>query len=82
MIIKWVMEATLLNEICTSPPQFLKNGKRETCVFFANLAQLSLFWKNIFPFSYVVPFGYYKSANEGTIKFLVKFGVTSPSPRK
>jgi len=80
MIIKWVMEATLLNERARHSSS--KMGKERLVFFFANLAQLSLFWKNIFPFSYVVPFGYYKSANEGTIKFLVKFGVTSPSPRK
>jgi len=38
--------------------------------------------KEYFPFSNVAPFGYDNVANEGTITFLAKFGIISPSPRK
>ena len=38
--------------------------------------------KEYFPLLYVEPFGYNKSANDSTVKFLAKFGAISPSPRK
>jgi len=36
----------------------------------------------IFSVSYVVLFGYDTLVDEGTVKFLVKFGAISPFPRK
>jgi len=61
---------------------FRKRVKADVIIFHQNVRRLSLFRKNIFPFSYVAPFGYDKSANEGTIKFLAKFGAISSSPWK
>jgi len=47
-----------------------------------NVGQLFLFLKNVFRFLYFALFGYDKSANEGTVKFLLKFGEFSPFPQK
>ena len=57
-------------------------GKERLRSFHQNVGRLSLS-KEHFPFSRVVPFGYDKSANEGTVKFfLAKFGAISPPSRQ
>ena len=50
----------LYNESAMLPP---KRVKGDLCSFHQNTGWLSLFQKNIFPFSYVEPFGYNKASN-------------------
>ena len=47
----------------------LKWVKEDLLTFHQNVGRLSVFWKNVFPFSDVVPFGYNNTANEGTLRF-------------
>ena len=56
--------------------------QRDLCIFQQNVGRLSLFRKNIFPFSYIVPFVYDKSANEGTINFWQNLGQFPHLPQK
>ena len=62
------------NQSVTVPPKRLQGALR---IFLQNVAWLSLFWKNVFPFSCVELCGYDNSPNDGTIKFLAKFGPIS-----
>jgi len=62
-------------------PQNMRKGNLRI-FFHKNAVRLSLFWRNIIPFSYVEPFSNDNSANGGTIKFLTKFGEIFPSLRK
>ena len=60
-----------------------KIGKRKQLrILHQNVARLSLFWNNNFPYFTCCDVRYDKSANKDTVKFLAKFGAISPSTRK
>ena len=67
------------NASTTVPQKWVKDDLH---FFHQNVARLSLFWQNIFPFSRVQQLGYNNSPNESTVKFSTKFGAISLSPRK
>jgi len=57
-----------------------ENGKWRLEYFSPKCSTIIPLLKEIFPFSCVQPFGYDNLPNEGTVKFLAKFGTVSPSP--
>jgi len=68
-------ELKLYNEFATLPPKWVKKGDSRS--FHRSVGRLSLFQKNIFPFSRVEPLGY-KSTNEGTVTFWGKIWGSFP----
>ena len=56
----------LVQQVRHASSKWVKGDLR---IFQHNVGRLSLFRRNIFPFSYVELFGYDKSANKGTVMF-------------
>jgi len=67
------------NEFATLPQKWINGDLRG---FYQNVERLPFFRKTISLFSYDAPFGYDKSANEGTVTFWTKSAAISPSPLK